>query len=184
MTNTMICITDEMDIPEDYRDTPIERLILNHNLNLRPDSYERADMLVLMCMDNRQDLRLPQNSAFFVRNSGGTQKGVSFSISFAVAVAGIRHIAVIGHSDCMMVNLEIRRKEFVNNLSGHFMWDRAEAEGHFMDMCDQFSKTDAAGSVIAEVEFIRSQYPGVIVVPLFYSVEDHMLYLIEEDTVL
>ena len=180
MTSTMICITDEMDIPEEYRDTPIERLILNHNLNLRPDRYERADMLVLMCMDNRQELRLPQNSAFFVRNSGGTQNGVSFSISFAVAVAGIRYIAVIGHSDCMMVNLGIRKKDFVVNLSERFMWDRAEAERHFTDMCAQFSKTDAADSVIAEAEFIRSQYPGVIVAPLFYSVEDHMLYLIEE----
>lgn len=49
------------------------------------------------------------------------------------------------------------------NIAIHQMWDRAEAEGHFMDMCDQFSKTDAAGSVIAEVEFTRSQYPGVII---------------------
>lgn len=178
----MICITDEMDVPQVYRDTPVERLILNHNLNLRPDRYERADMLVLMCMDNRQELRLPQNSAFFVRNSGATQNGVSFSISFAVAVAGIRYIAVIGHSDCMMVNLEIRKKEFVENLSERFMWDRAEAERHFTDMCAQFTKTDVVDSVIAEADFLRSQYPGVIVAPLFYSIEDHMLYLIEEES--
>ena len=184
MTSTMICITDERDIPAEYRDTPIERLLLNHNLMLRPDRYERADMLVLMCMDNRQELRLPENSAFFVRNSGGTQNGVAFSISFAVAVAGIRYIAVIGHSDCMMVNLETRKKDFVENLSEHRLWDRAEAERHFMDMCAQFSKTDAADSVIAEVEFIRSQYPGVIAAPLFYSVEDHMLYLIGKDSYL
>jgi len=177
----MICVTDEMDIPVEYRNTPIERLILNHNLNIRPERYERAEMLVLMCMDNRQELRLPQNSAFFVRNSGGTQNGVAFSISFAVAVAGIRHIAVIGHSDCMMVNLKIKEKDFVQNLSEYFMWDRAEAENHFRDMCAQFGKTDAAGSVVSEAESLRSEYPGVIVAPLFYSVEDHLLYLIEEE---
>src|SRR3989304_1679807 len=181
MTSTMICVTDEMDIPVEYRNTPIERLILNHNLNIRPERYERAEMLVLMCMDNRQELRLPQNSAFFVRNSGGTQNGVAFSISFAVAVAGIRHIAVIGHSDCMMVNLKIKEKDFVQNLSEYFMWDRAEAENHFRDMCAQFGKTDAAGSVVSEAESLRSEYPGVIVAPLFYSVEDHLLYLIEEE---
>src|SRR3972149_12200653 len=98
MTNKIISVKNDIDIPEGYRNTPIARLLLHHNLSLPPDSYERADMLVLMCMDNRQVLRLPQNSAFFVRNSGATQNGVSFSISFAVAVAGIRYIAVIGHS--------------------------------------------------------------------------------------
>ena len=184
MTKTMICVTSEMDIPEEYRDTPIERLLLHHNPGLRPDRCEGADMLILMCMDNRQDINLPRNSAFFVRNSGGTQNGVSFSLSFAIAIGGIRYIAVIGHSDCMMVNLETRKKDFVENLSEHCLWDRAEAERHFMDMCAQFSKTDAIDSVIAEVEFIRSQYPGVIAAPLFYSVEDHMLYLIGKDSYL
>ncbi len=181
MTRNMICITHEMDMPEEYRDTPIERLILHHNLNHGPERHEKADMLVLMCMDNRQQLRVPRNAAFFLRNSGGTQNGVSFSISFAVAVAGIRYIAVIGHSDCMMVNLGKRRKDFVEHLSEQFMWDRTEAENHFSDMCGQFNKADAAFSVISEAGLLRSAYPGVIVVPLFYSVEDHMLYIIEEE---
>src|SRR3989304_6301720 len=181
ITNNMTIVKDKMDIPEVYRNTPIARLILYHNLGLSPESYDQAEVLVLMCMDNRQALRLPQNFAFIVRNSGGTRNGVSFSISFTVAVNGIRHIAVIGHSDCMMVNLKIKEKDFVQNLSEYFMWDRAEAENHFRDMCAQFSKTDAAGSVVSEAESLRSEYPGVIVAPLFYSVEDHLLYLIEEE---
>lgn len=178
----MLSVKDEMDIPEVYRNTPIERLILSHNQSLQPGNYEVADILVLMCMDNRQALRLPQNFAFFVRNSGGTQSGVSFSVSFAIAVGGIRYIAVIGHSDCMMVDLETRKEDFVKGLSEHARWAMVEAESHFLSMCAQFEKRDAVGSVITDAEFIRSQYPGVIVAPLFYSIEDHLLYLIEEES--
>jgi hypothetical protein len=43
-----------------------------------------------------------------------------------------------------------------------------------------FEKEDEPGSVISEVGLIRSQYPGVVVAPLFYSLEDDDLYLIEE----
>src|SRR3972149_9984223 len=101
-----------------------------------------------MCMDNRQALRLPQNFAFIVRNSGGTRNGVSFSISFAVAVSGIRHIAVIGHSDCMMVNLESRRLEFVRGLSECGGWERAIAESYFLDSGVLFEKKDVAGVAV------------------------------------
>jgi len=180
ITNNMTIVKDETDIPVGYRNTPIARLILYYNLSLSPESYDQAEVLVLMCMDNRQVLRLPRNFSFIICNSGGTRKGVSFSISFAIAVGRIRNIAIIGHSDCMMVNLETRKEDFVKNLSERFMWKRTEAEDHFLEMCPQFEKKDIMGSVVAEVEFIRSQYPGVIVAPLFYSLEDDHLYLIEE----
>ena len=180
-TNKMISVMNEMDIPDGYRNTPIERLILYHNLNLQPDSYERAEVLVMMCMDYRQELKLPQNFAFFVRNSGGTRNGVSFSISFAAAIGGIRHIAVIGHNDCMMVDLESRRAEFVRGLSECCGWEEAIAESYFLDSCVLFKKNDTAGSVVSEVELIRSQYPGIVVTPLFYSLEDDHLYMINED---
>ncbi len=184
MTNKIISVKDEMDIPEGYRNTPIARLILHHNLRLPPESYNNAEMLVLMCMDNRQALRLPHNFAFFVRNSGGTLNGVSFSISFAVAVGRIQHVAVIGHSDCMMVDLESRSAEFVRGLSECGGWERAVAESYFLYSCVLFKKKDAVDSVITEAKLIRSQYPGIVVAPLFYSLEDDLLYLIEEDPIL
>lgn len=177
----MIIVKDEMDIPEIYRNTPIEKLLLYHNLGFPPDRYERADVLVLMCMDNRQALRLPQNLAFFVRNSGGILNGISFSISFAAAIGGIRHIAVIGHSDCMMVDLESRRAEFVRGLSECCGWEQAIVESYFLDSCVLFNKKDTADSVVSEVELIRSQYPCIVVAPLFYSLEDDHLYIINED---
>lgn len=179
MTKNMIIVRDEMDIPEIYRNTPIAKLLLYHNLSLPEDRYDRADLIVLMCMDNRQELKIPKNFAFIVRNSGGTLNGVSFSLSFTVSVGGIRHIAVIGHSDCMMVDLESRKEQFVRGLSECGGWEMAIAESYFLDSCVLFNKKDAVSSVISEVEVIRSQYPGTVVAPLFYSLEDDLLYLIE-----
>ncbi|MCC7201838.1 MAG: carbonic anhydrase [Nitrospirae bacterium] len=181
MTNRLISISSEWDIPEVYRKTSISKLILYHNLNLPSNRYKRAEILTLMCMDNRQSLRLPGNFSFIVRNGGGTQNGASFSISFAVAVGGIRHIAVIGHSDCMMVNLGSRKAEFIRGLSEGSGWDKAAAESHFIDSCVLFNKEDVVSSVIAEAELIRSQHTGIVVAPMLYSVEDDLLYLIEEN---
>ncbi len=181
MTNKLVSVNNEWDIPEVYCGTPVSRLILYHNLNLPSNRYKRAEILTLMCMDNRQSLRLPGNFSFIVRNAGGTLNGVSFSVSFAVAVAGIRHIAVIGHSDCMMVNLGSRKAEFVRGLSEDSGWDKAAAESHFLDSCVLFNKEDVVSSVISEAELIRSQHAGIVVAPMLYSVEDDLLYLIEEN---
>lgn len=175
----MIIVKDELDIPEIYRNTPIAKLLLSHNLSLQSGRYGRADMLILMCMDSRQALKIPKNSAFIVRNSGATRNGVSFSLSFTLAVGGIRHIAVIGHSDCMMVDLESRREEFVRGLTECGGWDKDIAESYFSDSCALFNKKDVVSSVISEVALIRAQYPGTVVAPLFYSLEDDRLCLID-----
>jgi carbonic anhydrase len=180
MTSRFISIRDEKHIPEVYRNTPVGRLFQYHNLGVPWDSYEKAELLIMMCMDGRQILRLPKNFSFVVRNSGARLQGVSFSVSFAIACGGIRYIVVIGHSDCRMVNLESSREEFVRGLSEHCGWKMDEAEKQFLDMSPHFKKKDAAVSVTSEVRLIRSRYPGVVVAPLFYSVKDDYLCLIEE----
>lgn len=173
-------VRDERDIPEVYRDTPIEKLLLYHNMGHPGGSTESAELLILMCMDGRQTLRLPKNFSFVVRNSGARLHGVSFSVSFAIGSGGIQHMAVIGHSDCRMVDLESRRGEFVTGLSERGGWERTEAEKHFVDLYPCFDKEDGSGSVISEVGVIRAMYPGIVAAPIFYSLEDDDLYLIEE----
>lgn len=180
MTRRLITVKNEGDIPEAYRDTPVGKLLRYHNLKAPLDSYEKAELLVIMCMDSRVMLRQPRNFSFVVRNSGAMLEGVPFSVSFAVACGGIKQIAVIGHSDCRMVDLESRKEEFVRGLTKRCGWKRDKAEKHFLDMHLSFKKEDEPGSVISEAGLIRSRYPGVVVAPLFYSVEDDDLYLIEE----
>lgn len=180
MREKLISIKNEKDIPKEYQNTPIAKLLQYHNLRAPLGNYEKAELLILMCMDNRLMLRMPRNFSFVARNAGATHKTASFSISFAIAVGGAQYITVIGHSDCKMVDLESKKEAFVKGLSECCGWKRDEAETHFLNMVPHYQKKDAAGSVISDVKFIRSEYPGFVVAPLFYLVEDNNLYLIQE----
>jgi len=42
-----------------------------HNLGRPLDSYEKARLLVGMCMENRKRLRVPDNFAHIMRTGGG-----------------------------------------------------------------------------------------------------------------
>lgn len=180
MRKRLIPVKDERDIPKTYRNTPIERLFQRHNLGAPMENHERAELLILMCMDGRQELRLPGNFAFVVRNSGARLEGNSFSVSFAIACGGVQHIAVIGHSDCKIIDLESRKDEFIKGLTKRAGWKKSDAEKYFLDLHPSFKKKDAVNSVISEADIIRFKYPGIVVAPLFYSLEDDHLYLVEE----
>ncbi len=180
MKEKLISIKNEKDIPEQYRNTPIAKLLQYHNLGVPLDNFESAELLILMCMDNRQMLRTPQNFSFVVRNSGARLKDAYFPVSFALSVKGIQHIVVIGHTDCAMVDLESKKEAYVKGLSERCGWKRDEAESYFLNMVPYYMTVDAAGSAAIEAKLIRYKFRGVVVVPLLYSVENNDLSLIKE----
>ncbi len=52
--NNLLTINTINDILPEYRQTPIGLLLEYHNLNRPLDAYDKAQILVGMCMDNRQ----------------------------------------------------------------------------------------------------------------------------------
>ncbi len=175
----LIAVRDPDDIPSRWRDTPIGRLLEYHNLDRPFDSYDRAALLIGMCMDHRNQLRLPDQFAFVLRSGGANLRPSDFKVSFAVAVGGVRSIALIGHTDCRMSDLASRRDEFVAGLVDAG-WDREEAERHFVESVPQFEIGDETDFVIAESARLRARYPAVSVAPLIYRVEDGRLYVVRE----
>ena len=180
MDTRLIAVTSESDIPARYRDTAISRLLRHHNLDIKPEAREAAELLIVMCMDSRQQLGLPKNFAFFIRNAGARVEDSLFDISFAIAVGGVQAIAVMGHTDCRMVGLEASEETFVNGLSERCGWNAAQARLHFSAMCPKFRKEDMVESVVSNAGLLRSMYPNTVVAPLVYSVDDGLLYLIRE----
>jgi len=176
----LLSILKKDDIPECYRHTPIEKLLLYHNLNYPFDSYNNAEMLILMCIDNRIMLRLPDNFSYVVRNSGAKMENVVFPLSFAVTLGGIKTIAVIGHSGCRMKDLKMHKLEFVKGLSGQG-WETDRAENFFLKSSPVFEMGNIIDSIITETMRLRSCYLNVLVAPLYYYVEDKKLYFIKED---
>ena len=169
------------DVPAQYRGTAIERLLSFHNLG-NPDHEQitRAEVLVGMCMDNRKKLRIPENFAFILRSGGGNLRPSEFKVSFAVAVGGIRTIALVVHNYCGMVNLSSRRAEFIAGLIDAG-WEREPAEQHFDSFAPLFEIGNEIDFVLSESRRLRARYPKVLVAPLFYDVDDNLLYCLQED---
>jgi carbonic anhydrase len=175
----LIAVRASEDIPDQWRDSPIGRLIEYHNLDRPFDRYERAAILIGMCMDHRNQLRLPDQFAFVLRSGGANLRPSDFKVSFAVAVGGVRSIALIGHTDCRMSDLASRRDEFVAGLV-ETGWEREEAERHFEQSLPRFEIGDEIDFVLEESARLRARYPAVAVAPLIYRVEDGRLYLVRE----
>ena len=182
--NQLISITQIRDIPPAYLHTPIHGLLAYHNLNHPFDDFTQAPLLIGMCMDHRKRLRMPSNFAYVIRTGGANLRYNEFQVSYALAVGGVNTIALIGHSNCGMVNLIAKKEQFVNGLVEKAGWQRDLAEDHFIHLAPMFEIGNAIDFVLNEVERLRNRYPGILVAPMFYRVEDNLLYLIEADPTL
>ena len=178
--NRLLPIQSMEDIPLEYQQTPIGLLLEYHNLNRPPDTYDRARLLTCMCMDNRKHLRSPDNFSFIIRSGGANLQHSEFKVSYAIAVAQIRHIALIGHNRCGMVNLMSRRTEFINGLAETAGWDKESAEEHFMQFAPTFEIGNEIDFILSETRRLRLRYPKIHIAPMFYLVENNMLYFINE----
>lgn len=168
------------DIFSEYRKTPVGLLLEYHNLNRSLDRYAKPELLIGMCMDNRKHLHIPDNFAYIIRSGGGNLRYSEFKVSYAIAIGQVRHIVLIGHNNCGMVNLFSRKEMFVSGLVDNAGWDRARAEEHFMHFAPMFEIGNEIDFLLSEAKRLRLRYPKITIAPLFYQIEDNMLYMIRE----
>ena len=178
--NRLISITTTDDIFLEYQDTPIGLLLEYHNLNRPIDKYTQAQLLVGMCMDNRKRLRIPNNFAYVIRSGGANLSYSEFKVSYAIAVGGVKSIALIGHNNCGMVNLAARKEQFLQGLVENAGWNRNKAEEHFTHFSPMFEIGNEIDFVLSEANRLRLCYPSIQIAPMHYRVEDNLLYLIRE----
>jgi carbonic anhydrase len=176
----LIPVEREADVPEQLRSTPIGKLLEYHNLDRPLDAYTRAELLIGMCMDHRKHLRIPKNFAYVMRAGGANLRPNEFNVSFAIAVGGVRAIALIGHTQCGMVHLASRRQAFVEGLVENAGWEQSTVEDHFDHLSPMFEIGNEVDFVVSEAKRLRLRYPRVAVAPMLYKVEDDRLYLIRE----
>ncbi len=179
--NRLISIQSTKDILPEYLNSPVGLLLEYHNLNRPFEVYQNAQLLIGMCMDNRKHLHIPDNFAFIIRSGGANLRYSEFKVSYAISVGGIKHIALIGHNNCGMVNLIARKNEFINGLVEIAGWDRERAEEHFMTFAPMFEITNETDFILSETKRLRLRYPKITIAPMLYLVEDNKLYLIKED---
>lgn len=179
--NRLVSIARRDDIFPIYQNTPIGKLLEYHNLKSDFDIYDRARLLIGMCMDHRKSLTIPDNFTYIIRTGGGNLQYSEFNLSFAIAVGGIAHIALIGHNNCGMVNLFSKKNDFINGLVTRAGWKKEYAEDHFAHFAPMFEIGNEIDFVLSEAKRLRLRYCKIQVAPLFYNVEDNKLYLVKEE---
>lgn len=178
--NRLVAVSTVENIFPEYQDSPIGLLLEYHNFHRPLDEYANAQLLIGMCMDNRKHLRLPDNFAFIIRAGGANLRYSEFKVSYAIAIGGVKAIALIGHNNCGMVNLMSKREAFVDGLVDNAGWNGVKAEEHFMYLAPMFEIGNEIDFVLSEAKRLRLQYPKIQIAPLLYRVEDNLLYLLNE----
>lgn len=172
----IIPVNYRADILPEYRGTLTGLLLEYQNLERALGSGGGQQLLIGMCMDSRNALRIPNDFAYVLRTAGANMVDNEFRISFAIAVGGVRTIVLIAHTDCGMVRVAGMHDEFVTGLVEHAGWEPARAEKHFAESVPKFCMDNEIDFVMREAERLRGLYPKITVVPLLYRVEDDLLY--------
>lgn len=168
------------DINPAYVQTPIGDLLEYHNLHKPFDIYQKAKILIGMCMDNRNHLNIPANFAYIIRSGGANLRYSEFKVSYSVAIGGVKAIALIAHNDCGMVNLFSKKQDFIQGLVDNGGWDEEWAEEHFAQFSPMFEIGNAIDFVLCETHRLRKRYPKILVAPLYYKTENNLLYQVNE----
>ena len=179
--NNLIPVTSKEDILPEYRDTSVGLLLEYHNLDREYETYTQAQLLVGMCMDHRKHLHIPDNFTYIIRAGGANLRHSEFKVSYAIAVGGVKYIALIGHTNCGMVNLIERKEIFINGLVENAGWEQDRAEQHFNQFAPMFEIENEVDFIVSETQRLQLRYPKIQVAPLLYKVEDNQLYQIAED---
>jgi carbonic anhydrase len=132
-------------------------------------------------MDNRKYLHIPDNFAFIIRSGGANLRYSEFKVSYAIGVGQVKHIALIGHNNCGMVNLGARKQIFIDGLVENAGWERNLAEEHFLHFAPMFEINNEIDFILSEVKRLRNRYPKIQIAPMLYLVEDNKLYFIIEN---
>ncbi len=171
-------ISSEKDIPEYLINTPVAELFQYHNFSLEFKEYDRAQIAVVMCMDNRKQLHIPNIFAYILRTAGARITGSEFKISFTIGFGDIKYVALIGHTNCGMVNLSSKKDKIVQGLVKNAGWTKEQALNHFDSFAPYFEIEDEVDFVASESKRLKEKYPGILFVPILYKVEDNKLYLV------
>ena len=171
-------ILSEADIPQNFLDSPFADLFRYNNLNKVHKDYDKAELAIVMCMDNRKQLNIPGKFAFILRTGGARISGNEFKLSFAIGAGDIKHVALIGHTNCGMVNLTSKKEKIVKGLVENAGWTKEQAENHFNSFAPFFEIENETDFVVSECYRLKEKYPKISFLPILYKIEDSKLYVI------
>lgn len=175
----MLSISSKKDIPIWLQNSPIAQLLMMHNLEIPQQITNSPEMLIVTCMDYRINLKIPDNFAFIIRTAGAHITNQTFPIAFALSTNTVKAIALIGHTDCKMVNITSRKKSFIDGITTALGWNKQKAEQLFNANAPHFAIEDEVMFIKQQTDHLRTIFTNTLIVPLLYNNNDHKLYLLD-----
>ena len=102
MTTEISNVRSDADILPAYRGTPIGALLGYRTWVLPPESTQRPELLIASCLEQKAALRIPEGFAISLHTAAASLKRDPFKVSWAIGVAGVSAIAIVGHDDCSL----------------------------------------------------------------------------------
>ena len=167
----LVPVRSRADIEARYLGTPIEQLLLSHNLGEDVAVPDEPGLLIATCMDHRIGLRIPERFAFVIRTAGATIEPLLFNIAAAISLRPVSAVCVIGHSDCAMVGVERHRGPVVETLQRLGTMSESEASALFDSGASLFGIDDGAAHARGQCEIVARLFPELLTCPLFLDVE-------------
>lgn len=179
-SKTLIEINSIDQIPVIIRGTPVEELIKCQNFyEASTENPKQVDLIVGTCTEYRRQLHLPKNCAFVIQNAGASMYEMEFSIAMALST-GIRHMALIVHSNCIVSSPYLKKEHFVQTLTNTHKWTSDSAETFFDANAGFFEIEEPVDFALEQTERLSELFGGLVIVPLVYNVENSRLYLIRD----
>lgn len=163
------------DIPIEWRNTPIEKLINSENFGQKIPEGKSPELLIAACIEFRYALPIPRQFAYVIRRASGRLVGSEFSISYVLS-AGVRHVALIGHNDCGMTKVLEKQDDLIRALIEQG-WSPDRAQDFIHSQSARHMMKDELDGLRREYVRLRRLFKRLTIAPLFVDLHDTMLYV-------
>jgi len=168
-------LSGQEDIPIEWRNTPIEALIMAQNFGWPISATTEPKVLIVSCIEARYQPPIPRMYAYVIRRASGRLVGSEFSAGYVLS-KGVEHLVLVGHNDCGMVKVHEAAPQVVDALVRQG-WSRQAAQKFVEHYVQRHSISDELGALEAEYRRLSHIFHRLTIAPLFVSLFDNKLYI-------
>jgi hypothetical protein len=172
----LIDIVSPDDIPDLWRNTPIEQFILSQNFGYPIAQFDGSpQLLIATCIEFRYALPVPRMYAYVIRRAGGRIVGSEFSLTYALS-RGVKNVILIGHNDCGMTKVSEHAPAMIEALVDQG-WNETRAAEFVERHAWRYKVKDELDSLQREYQRLRKIFKNLVIAPLFVSLADTKLHI-------
>lgn len=174
-TDLLLKLESEEDIPEEWRQTPIESFIMSQNHGWPIQTSGKPELLIATCIEFRYALPVPRMYAYVIRRASGRVIGSEFSVGYTMS-KGVKHLVMIGHNDCGMAKVAEAAPAVIQSFVDQG-WSRRAAEAYVQKHGKRHAIDHELTALKEEYIRLKSIFPKLTIAPLFVSLYDSKLRL-------